>query len=96
MTIGTRWEHFLLAANNRYNFGMAVHLLLPIIYSLIFFHRFPGWLPFALFIAGTFVGFQLLFLDRFVHAFYLYPETEFNTLVRQLWKKDQAIDNRQK
>jgi len=85
------WESFPSAVKSRYNLGMAVHLLLPIIYSLIFFHRFPGWLPFVLFIVGTFLGFLLLFLDRFVHAFYLYPNTEFNTLVRELWKKGDYV-----
>ena len=65
--------------------SMLAHILLPIIYSLLFYFSFPTLVQFIFFVLGTFLGFQLLFLDRFVHAFYLYPNTEFNTLVRQLW-----------
>lgn len=66
---------------------MLMHLILPLVYSVIFYFRFPDLITFVLFVVGTVFGFQLLFLDRFIHAFYLYPETEFNTLVRQQWKR---------
>lgn len=65
---------------------MALHLLLPLLYSLFFIRSFPNWWSFAFFIFGTYIGFQILFFDRLLHAFYLYPETEFNQLVRALWK----------
>lgn len=64
---------------------MALHLLLPLIYSLFFFRSFPDIWSMVFFVVGTFIGFQILFLDRVLHAFYLYPETEFNQLVRSLW-----------
>ncbi len=64
------------------------NIFLPFLYSALFAFKFPGgWGSFGLFGVGVWVGFQLLFLDRVVHAFYLYPDTEFNTLVRSLWIK---------
>jgi hypothetical protein len=67
---------------------MLFHVLVPFIYSAFFFFSFPGGvINFGLFVIGVLIGFQILFADRIVHAFYLYPETEFNTLVRELWKR---------
>lgn len=70
---------------------MAVHLLLPLAYGLLFFRSFPNWVSLLVFVIGCVIGFQILFLDRFVHAFYLFPDTEFNTLVRELWKKKEYV-----
>jgi len=64
---------------------MVIHLILPFLYSLLFIGSFPNFLSFGLIILGVFIGFQILFFDRVLHAFYLYPETEFNQLVRSLW-----------
>lgn len=66
---------------------MIGHIFLPFVYSAIFFFSFPSLLQFVFFVIGVVFGFQILFLDRFIHAFYLYPDTEFNQLVRAYWQK---------
>lgn len=70
---------------------MALHLFLPLLYSLFFIRSFPNIWSFVFFIMGTLIGFQILFFDRVLHAFYLYPETEFNQLVRSLWKNKDYV-----
>jgi len=70
---------------------MALHLFLPLLYSLVFIRSFPNIWSFVFFIVGICIGFQILFFDRVLHAFYLYPESEFNRLVRSLWSNKNYI-----
>jgi hypothetical protein len=58
----------------------------PFLYPLIFLIAFPDLFLMAQFICGYFVGFYFFLVDRFLHAFFLYPETEFNQLVQKALK----------
>jgi hypothetical protein len=60
---------------------------LPLIYSALFFFSFPIWYLFALFLIGVMIGFAVIYADRLLHAFYLYPDTEFNQLLQTEWKR---------
>lgn len=65
------------------------HLFLPLLYCLPFFRSFPSLWEYFFFAVGVSVGWSLLWVDRLVHAFYLYPETEFNQLLRHSWQQRQ-------
>jgi hypothetical protein len=63
------------------------HLLVPLLYSLLFIGTFPlGW-PYAQFAAGVFVGFAFFWLDRILHVFFVDPDHQFHQVVRQSWRE---------
>jgi hypothetical protein len=62
------------------------HLLLPLIYSALFFFSFPSLPMYVGFVAGVFVGFSFLFFDRVLDVFFLHEHTELSQLVREKWK----------
>lgn len=66
---------------------MMTSIALPFLYSALFFWSFPGLLHFALFTLGVLIGINLILVDRFLHAFYLYPEHDFSKLLQDEWRK---------
>jgi len=64
-----------------------LNIILPVLYSILFFKTFPTTFQFGLFIVGVFLGYSLTVIDRVIHAFFLYPDHEFNILVRNEWNK---------
>lgn len=66
---------------------MIASLVLPLLYSVMFLWSFPGLVEFVLFVIGVVMGVNILLLDRFLHAFYLYPEHDFNQLLQEEWRK---------
>jgi hypothetical protein len=66
---------------------MLLSILLPLLYSAIFFFSFPSIVSFVIFAVGIVVGSGMILVDRILHAFYLFPEHEFNVLIREEWRK---------
>lgn len=66
---------------------MFLSLLLPLLYSAVFFFSFPNIFAFAVFVLGVVIGSGIILIDRLLHAFYLFPDTEFNVLIREEWRK---------
>lgn len=67
--------------------GMMFSLALPLLYSAVFFWSFLSVVDAALFSVGVVSGMNILLIDRLLHAFYLYPEYEFSTLLQGEWRK---------
>jgi len=62
-----------------------LHVLLPFLYSTIFFFVFPNKVLFGEFAAGVFIGFWLLSIDWILHIFFVQPEAEFSKAVKEKW-----------
>jgi hypothetical protein len=66
---------------------MYLHLLLPLFYTVPFFFIFQDKWLFLQFVIGVGLGFLLFLLDRFLHVFFIQPESEFSQLVRGHWQQ---------
>jgi len=69
---------------------MWFHLLLPAAFSTVFIFRFlQNPLQFIILLAGLYLGFCLILLDRLLHALYVEPDTEFSRKIQTALKKKQ-------
>ncbi len=66
-----------------------LHLLLPFLYALPFFFVFPDKTQYFQFVVGLLCGFLIFVLDRFLHVFFIQPQTEFSQKIRFHWKNRQ-------
>jgi hypothetical protein len=62
-------------------------LIILFFYAVPFWFHFPSPLVYLQFVLGLIIGFFIILIDRVTHAFYLYPESEFNQIIHQLIKQ---------
>ena len=70
---------------------MLVHIIAPLLYSVLFFFFFQNTWAYMYFVIGIFLGFGIFFLDRIFHVFFTDPAHEFSQIVKTEWKQRKYI-----
>lgn len=66
---------------------MPLHLIVPVVYAVPFFFVFPDKWMYLQFLLGFVFGFLIFILDRFLHVFFIQPESEFSQQVKARWNE---------